>query len=70
VFLLPLCLLMVWMGIPYFWESFQNSEMSQNAGGLIVWPSKLFVLVGFSLLLAQAISEIIKSVAALQEPRS
>jgi TRAP-type mannitol/chloroaromatic compound transport system permease small subunit len=39
VFLLPLCLLMVWMGIPYFWESFQNSEMSQNAGGLACsWP--------------------------------
>jgi TRAP-type mannitol/chloroaromatic compound transport system permease small subunit len=65
-FLLPLCLLLVWLGVPYVWEAYQNGEVSQNAGGLIVWPSKLFVLVGFALLLAQAISEIIKRVAALK----
>lgn len=65
-FLLPLCLLMVWLGVPYFWEALQNGEMSQNAGGLIVWPSKLFVLAGFALLLAQAISEIIKRWAVIR----
>jgi TRAP-type mannitol/chloroaromatic compound transport system permease small subunit len=65
-FLLPLCLLMVWLGVPYFWEALQNGEMSQNAGGLIVWPSKLFVLAGFALLLAQAVSEIIKRWAVIQ----
>jgi TRAP-type mannitol/chloroaromatic compound transport system permease small subunit len=65
-FLLPLCLLMVWLGVPYFWEALQNGEMSQNAGGLIVWPSKLFILIGFALLLAQAVSEIIKRLAVLQ----
>jgi TRAP-type mannitol/chloroaromatic compound transport system permease small subunit len=64
-FLLPLCLLLVWLGVPYVWEAYQNGEMSQNAGGLIVWPSKLFILVGFALLLAQAISEIIKRIASL-----
>jgi TRAP-type mannitol/chloroaromatic compound transport system permease small subunit len=65
-FLLPLCLLMVWLGVPYFWEALRNGEMSQNAGGLIVWPSKLFVLAGFALLLAQAVSEIIKRWAVIQ----
>jgi TRAP-type mannitol/chloroaromatic compound transport system permease small subunit len=65
-FLLPLCLLMVWLGVPYFWDSLSNGESSQNAGGLIIWPSKLFILLGFVLLLAQVISEIIKSVATLR----
>ena len=65
-FLLPLCILMTWLGIPYFWEALQNGEVSQNAGGLIVWPSKLFILIGFALLLAQALSEIIKRWAVIR----
>ena len=36
-----------------------------NSGGLIIWPAKFIILVGFILLLAQAISEIIKRVAVL-----
>ena len=60
VFLLPVCFLMVWLGIPYFWEAFRDGEMSANAGGLIVWPVKFFILGGSVLLLAQALSEIIK----------
>lgn len=64
-FLMPLCILMVWLGVPYFWEALSNGEMSQNAGGLIVWPVKLIILAGFALLLAQAVSEIIKRWAAL-----
>ena len=68
-FLLPLCVLMVWLAIPYFWEALLNGEVSQNAGGLIVWPSKLFILLGFALLLAQALSEIIKSAAKLLAPK-
>jgi TRAP-type mannitol/chloroaromatic compound transport system permease small subunit len=65
-FLLPVCLLMTWLGWPFFWESFRSGEVSNNAGGLIVWPSKLFVFAGFALLLAQGISEIIKRVAVLR----
>lgn len=68
-FLLPLCILMVWLGVPYFWEALQDGEISQNAGGLIVWPSKLFILAGFSLLLAQALSEIIKRWAVIRGGR-
>ncbi len=65
-FLLPLCVLMVWIGIPYFWEALRDGEVSSNAGGLLVWPMKFFVAGGFSLLLAQAISEIIKRIAVLR----
>jgi TRAP-type mannitol/chloroaromatic compound transport system permease small subunit len=66
VFLLPLCVLMVWLGIPYFWEALRDGESSNNAGGLIVWPIKFFILAGFALLLAQCFSEIIKRWAVLQ----
>jgi TRAP-type mannitol/chloroaromatic compound transport system permease small subunit len=65
-FLLPLCTLMVWIGVPYFWEAFRDGESSTNAGGLLVWPLKFCVAGGFALLLAQAISEIIKRVAVLR----
>ena len=59
-FLLPLCLLMVWLSWPFVVNAYVSNEISVNAGGLVVWPAKAMVLAGFSLLLAQAISEIIK----------
>jgi TRAP-type mannitol/chloroaromatic compound transport system permease small subunit len=65
-FLLPLCLLMIWLTIPYFWESFIGNEISANAGGLIVWPTKLFILIGFILLTFQGLSEIIKRLAVIK----
>jgi len=63
--LAPLCIVLFWLSVPFFWESFSTNEISSNAGGLPVWPSKLFVLTGFILLFAQMISEVIKRVAAL-----
>ena len=71
VMLLPLVLTMIWLSWPFVLESYQDHEISTNAGGLVVWPSKLFILLGFILLLLQAISEIIKRIGfltgALQE---
>lgn len=64
-FLLPFAGLIVWLAIPWFLRSFQSGEFSSNTGGLIIWPAKLMVLLGFGLLLAQAFSEIIKKVAVL-----
>jgi TRAP-type mannitol/chloroaromatic compound transport system permease small subunit len=64
-FLMPLCLLMIWLTIPYFWESYIGNEISTNAGGLVVWPTKLFILIGFVLLTFQAISEVIKRIAVI-----
>lgn len=65
VMLLPFVALMIWLGVPFVWESFRDHEISSNAGGLIVWPSKFFVLAGFVLLLLQMISETIKRGAYL-----
>ncbi|RJG21818.1 TRAP transporter small permease subunit [Massilia cavernae] len=65
LFLLPVCLLILYDAIPYAQISIQSQEMSSNAGGLIVWPAKLLVPLGFFLLILQGISEIIKRIAFL-----
>ena len=65
-FLMPLCLLMIYYGFPFFYASFRIGEMSTNAGGLIQWPAKLMIPLGFCLLFAQAISETIKRLAFMQ----
>lgn len=63
--LVPLCLILLWLTGPYALESFLSNEGSANAGGLIVWPSKALILIGFALLTAQAMSEIIKKLDAI-----
>jgi len=65
IFLLPVCLLILWHGIPFAQISVQSQEMSSNAGGLIVWPAKILVPLGFLLLILQGLSEIIKRIAFL-----
>jgi TRAP-type mannitol/chloroaromatic compound transport system permease small subunit len=65
-FLMPFCILMVYLGWPFFWNSFQNGEISLNAGGLTIWPAKLLILASFVLLSAQGISEIIKRWAVIK----
>ncbi|OQW83828.1 MAG: C4-dicarboxylate ABC transporter [Proteobacteria bacterium ST_bin15] len=66
LFLLPLAVLMVWTCIPFVYKSFIANEQSLNAGGLIVWPAKAIILVGFAMLLLQGISELIKRVAIMR----
>lgn len=66
IFLMPLCAMMVWLSVPWFLQSFHSGEVSANAGGLTLWPAKLLVPVGFTLLGLQGISELIKRVAVLQ----
>ncbi len=65
-FLLPLAIVLVVTGIPFFLNSFQINEQSGNAGGLPQWPTKSLVMIGFALLLAQGISELIKRVAIIR----
>jgi TRAP-type mannitol/chloroaromatic compound transport system permease small subunit len=65
-FLLPLCLLMVYLLVPNTLQAFQSGEVSANAGGLILWPSKFVILLGFVLLLLQCGSEIIKRIAVMR----
>jgi TRAP-type mannitol/chloroaromatic compound transport system permease small subunit len=62
-FLLPLTIVIIVTGIPFFTGSFIINEQSTNAGGLPQWPAKALVPLGFALLLAQAISELIKRIA-------
>jgi TRAP-type mannitol/chloroaromatic compound transport system permease small subunit len=66
LFLMPLCIMMIYYGFPFFYNSFRIGEMSTNAGGLIQWPAKLMIPIGFCLLFAQAISETIKRLAFMQ----
>ena len=65
-FLLPLCIVMVLTGVPFFKESIHNNEQSMNAGGLPQWPTKALVALGFALLLLQGISELIKRLAIIR----
>lgn len=66
VFLIPLCIVILWSAVPFAWDSITSGENSSNAGGLIVWPSKVLIPIGFFLLLLQGISEVIKRVAFLK----
>ena len=65
-FLLPFCLLMLWLLTPYTIHAIQSGEVSANAGGLILWPSKAVILGGFFLLTLQCISEIVKRIAIMR----
>ena len=64
-FLLPATLLILYFAIPFAYESIRNQEVSSNAGGLIIWPAKTLIPVGFFLLTLQGISELIKRVGFL-----
>jgi TRAP-type mannitol/chloroaromatic compound transport system permease small subunit len=65
-FLLPYVLVMLYFLVPYVTLSMNSGEVSQNAGGLVIWPAKMLLLIGFILLLAQAVSEIVKKIAVMQ----
>jgi TRAP-type mannitol/chloroaromatic compound transport system permease small subunit len=66
MFLLPPCVLIFWYGWDAFVSSWIENEQSTDAGGLTRWPVKLLIPVGFGLLIAQAISELIKRIAFLK----
>ena len=66
LFLLPICLILTYFTWPWFVESWTLNEASSNAGGLVRWPVKLLLPVGFFLMAIQGVSEIIKRVAALE----
>jgi TRAP-type mannitol/chloroaromatic compound transport system permease small subunit len=66
LFLLPICVILTYFTWPWFVESWTINEASSNAGGLVRWPVKLLLPVGFFLMAIQGVSEIIKRVAALE----
>lgn len=65
-FLMPFVLLMIYYFVPYVSLSYRSGEVSTNAGGLIIWPAKSLLLIGFSLLALQGISEINKKIAIMR----
>ena len=65
-FLMPLCVVMIITGVPFFLRSMQINEQSGNAGGLPQWPAKSLIMIGFALLLVQGISELIKRIAVMR----
>ena len=66
LFLLPICIILTYFTWPWFVESWKINEESSNAGGLIRWPVKLLLPLGFCLMTLQGVSEIIKRIAALE----
>ena len=64
-FLLPMALLFLYLSWPVFVRTYTHNEISTNAGGLVLWPARLLVPVGFSLLSLQGISELVKRIAFL-----
>ncbi len=65
-FLMPFVLLMLSYFFPYVLLSYHSGEVSTNAGGLIIWPGKLMLLLGFGLLALQGVSEIVKKIAIMR----
>ncbi|ARO14302.1 Tripartite ATP-independent periplasmic transporter DctQ component [Ketogulonicigenium robustum] len=64
-FLMPFVLVMIYFLWPYVIRSYNSGEMSANAGGLILWPAKLMLLIGFLQMFFQGLSEIIKRVGVM-----
>ncbi|HYK15395.1 MAG TPA: TRAP transporter small permease subunit [Burkholderiales bacterium] len=65
LFLLPATIIIAWLAWPMFHNSYVQHEMSGNAGGLLRWPVKIMIPIGFWLLSLQGVSEIIKRIAML-----
>lgn len=66
VFLLPVMTYLTWLSWPFFVASWNSGEISTNAGGLILWPVKALIPLGFALMVVQGVSELIKRIAALR----
>jgi TRAP-type mannitol/chloroaromatic compound transport system permease small subunit len=66
LFLLPFSALMTWLLAPWVLRGIESGEMSANAGGIILWPARLVILLGFILLFFQGLSELIKRIAVMR----
>ena len=64
-FLMPMAIMIMYLSWPVFVMAYERKEVSTNAGGLIIWPARLLVPVGFLFLVLQGLSELIKRVAFL-----
>lgn len=70
-FLMPACALFTWLSwTALFYPSFLSLEHSINSGGLLRYPIKFVVPLGFFMLCLQGVSEIIKRLKLLQGDQS
>jgi TRAP-type mannitol/chloroaromatic compound transport system permease small subunit len=65
LFLLPMAILLAWLAWPMFLDAWLSHEMSPDAGGLVRWPVKLLLPLGFCLLALQGVAEVIKRLGVL-----
>ena len=65
LFLLPMAVLLAWLAWPIFMDAWVTQEMSPDAGGLVRWPVKLLLPIGFALLALQGLAEVIKRIGVL-----
>jgi TRAP-type mannitol/chloroaromatic compound transport system permease small subunit len=66
LFLMPMALLILHFSWPMFVQSYVGHEISSDAGGLVRWPVKLLIPLGFALLVLQGVSEMIKRIGFLR----
>ena len=66
LFLWPMSFVIMWLSWPLFVDSLARHEVSSNAGGLLIWPARLMMPIGFALLIMQSVSELIKRIAFLR----
>ena len=64
-FMLPATILIMVLSLPMVLDSYERHEMSSDSGGLLRWPAKILIPVGFLLLAVQGLSELIKRFAFL-----
>jgi TRAP-type mannitol/chloroaromatic compound transport system permease small subunit len=62
-FLMPMATIIAWMSIPMVVNSINIWEHSSDPGGLLRWPIKIVIPLGFLLLAIQGVAEIIKKYA-------
>ncbi|WP_345440836.1 TRAP transporter small permease subunit [Deinococcus caeni] len=65
LFLLPFCVLMLNVSWPWFLLSYRGNEGSPDPGGLLRWPVKLLVPLGFVLLLIAGVSMGLRALGVL-----
>ena len=66
LFFLPVVGYLTWLSTPLFVQSFRSGEVSNSAGGLIIWPAKMLIPLGFALLFLQGLSELVKRILVVQ----
>jgi TRAP-type mannitol/chloroaromatic compound transport system permease small subunit len=68
-FLLPMCFMLIYFSWGWFVQSWVSGEVSADVGSLVRWPIRLMLPFGFSLIILQAVSELIKRFESLRTHR-